>query len=518
MKNKFTFCKGISEQTTMACAKLLRTKIIHCQLLISFLLLSSNCFCQGIDNLWMMGYDSWAGLPWGGLNWDFSSPPVNIALHNRKMDFYETNASICDKSGNLLFATNGIWIENATDDTMQNGSGFNPGYLTSQYQQDGLPLPQAALIIPYPNDSTKYYLFHETVKNFNLGYPTEINFSAIDMTLDNGLGGLLIKDTLLFADTIAGSELMAAKHGNGRDWWLLQHKLNSDLFYSFLISPSGISGPYTQHIGIVRQTGYQAAFSPDGKKYASYNNNDDVEIFDFDRCSGLLSNYIHVNINDSMVGGGIAFAPGGRYLYASSAIYIYQLDLQATNVAASMQTVAIWDGTYSPNPPFAATFLLMQLARDGKIYINCQNGTLVMHQINYPDSAGLSCNLQQHSVLLPAFNAYSIPNYPNYFLSRDLGSPCDSLTNITEIKDNTIPIRINPNPAQNSFSLNYKLPYGRTAVATVYNTLGKEVMRKGLYWYFGYLQIDCSNLSDGVYFVEVKGEGVGGNAKLVIAR
>jgi len=477
-----------------------------------------NSFSQGIDNIWLMGYDTWAGPPWGSITWDFGINPVSILLQNRKMCFDATNASISDKNGNILFYTNGIWVANSNNDTMLSGSGFNPGTLTTQSYQYGLPLPQATLIVPFPEDSTKYYIFHETINNQTLGYPTEIKFSVVDMTLDNGLGGLAIKNNLLYADTIAGCELTATKHGNGRDWWLMQHKLNSDLFYTFLITPSGITGPFYQHIGVTRLTGYQSSFSKDGKYFASYNNTDDVEIFYFDRCTGLLSNYIHVAINDSMVGGGIAFSPNGRYLYASSSLYVYQFDLQATNVAASMQTVAVWDGTYSPNPPFATTFLLMQRAPDGKIYISCQNSTLVMHVINYPDSAGLACDLQQHSIPLPAYNAFSIPNYPNYFLGRDIGSPCDSLTAINDNVNNAIPIRINPNPAQNNFYLNYEIPYGKTAAATIYNTLGDEVMRKALYWYFGYLQIDCSSLSNGVYFIKVEGKGVSGNAKVVIAR
>ena len=241
-------------------------------------------------------------------------------------------------------------------------------------------------------------------------------------------------------------EITGVKHGNGRDWWLLTHKHQEQLFCSSLIGPAGISPPALQTIGLVRQSGIQAAFSSDGTMYASYNTLDDLEIFAFNRCTGLLSNYTHIDINDSMVGGGLAFSPNCRYLYASSVLYVYQFDLLASNIAASKQTVAVWDGTYSPAPPFAANFFLMQLAPDGKIYINCCNSTLDMHVINYPDSAGLACDLQQHSIHLPAFNAFSIPNYPNYFLGRDLGSPCDSLTDINTYTSTVIPIRVTPQP------------------------------------------------------------------------
>ncbi|MBL0072630.1 MAG: hypothetical protein IPP34_12865 [Bacteroidetes bacterium] len=41
-------------------------------------------------------------------------------------------------NGNILFYTNGIYISDATGDTMQNGSGPNPSVYTSWYP-DGLP-------------------------------------------------------------------------------------------------------------------------------------------------------------------------------------------------------------------------------------------------------------------------------------------------------------------------------------------------------------------------------------------
>jgi hypothetical protein len=491
-------------------------KILNCFfLLVIFIKLS---FAQGVNNLWVMGYGSIAGPPNGGINMDFIGGAPNISYIYRDMDIEVTNAVICDHSGNLLFYSNGKYIASVNNDTMQNGSGLNPGSFTDNYPY-GMPIPQGNIVIPFPSDTNKYYIFHETkVYATNFTKPLELLYSTIDMSLNSGLGAVISKNNTVIQDTLESGELTATKHANGRDWWLICHKAFSNKFYKLLITPNGMIVS-TQNIGTIRTDyGGSSTFSPDGIKFAHYNTDTDIDIYDFDRCTGTLSNYINIPINDTAVFGGIAFSRNSHVLYAASTKYVYQFDITASNIQATMQTVAVYDGFYSPNPPLATTFFLCQLAPDGKIYINCTNSTLDIHVINNPDSLGLACDLQQHSVHLPAFNGATIANHPNYFLGALPGSICDSLTSTHEIANNTIPIRINPNPAQNTFYLNYELPYGKTAVATIYNTIGEIVIKKNLYWYFGYLQIDCSNLSNGVYFVKVEAKGCAGSAKLVIAR
>ncbi|HRF38555.1 MAG TPA: hypothetical protein PK198_07190, partial [Saprospiraceae bacterium] len=71
-------------------------------------------------------------------------------------------------------------------------------------------------------------------------------------------------------------------------------------------------------------------------------------------------------------------------------------------------------------------FYLAQLAPDGKIYINSNNGVRYLHVINQPDSLGLACDVCQHCVELPSINALSLPNFPNYRLHHLEGSPCDT--------------------------------------------------------------------------------------------
>ena len=113
-------------------------------------------FSQGINNLWLLGYPG--GGQFGGMNLDFSSGSlVIIEDTTRKMDFNQTNAEICNKNGRLLFYYDGVWISNALNDTMANGSGLNPSAFTTSFANihNGLPLVQANLIIPFSSDSNR---------------------------------------------------------------------------------------------------------------------------------------------------------------------------------------------------------------------------------------------------------------------------------------------------------------------------------------------------------------------------
>lgn len=210
-------------------------------------------FSQGVNNLWLMGYASWAGTPWGGTNFDFAGGNLNVSYQSRVMNFNCTNGVICDRNGNFLFSSNGIWIANPANDTMENGIQLNPGIYTSQRDSFGLALPQANLIIPIPGDSNKYYLFHETSDDYGNSYCTlYLYYSIIDMSLDSGLGAVTQKNVILLNDSLTAGRLTACKHANGRDWWLVTHQNNTNRYYKFLITPFGILGPYTQDIGVVR--------------------------------------------------------------------------------------------------------------------------------------------------------------------------------------------------------------------------------------------------------------------------
>ncbi len=472
------------------------------QLIYLILLFPSLISAQGVDNLWRMGYENFSGPPLGGVNIDFNSGAPVISYHLRVINYDAISATICDTTGRMLFTTNGVYIVNSNEDTMMNGSGLSPSYFTTSVADYGSYIPQAALIIPFPNDPQKYYLFHNTIDD-SVAYSYKMYYSIIDMTLDGGLGAVTSKNNILKNDTLIPGGLTATRHGNGRDWWIVFHQAFTNLYYVYLIDPLGIHPYPSQQIGVnISFDAGQFCFSPDGSKLAQYGPYNDLDIMDFDRCSGILSNSIHVSINDSAAGGGVAFSLNSQVLYASSTSYIYQFDLNAANVASSKTTVAIWDTTYSPSPPFATTFYLAQLAPDGKIYLSCTNSTLDLHRIEYPDSLGLACQVCQHCVHLPAYNAYTIPNMPNYHLGPLDFSICDTITTTVHATEGKNQFDLFPNPARNKIYISTSknnLPEH----FSIYNMMGEQMsMNSNAINNGEYLEVDLSSLAPGIYIVE----------------
>ena len=117
------------------------------RVVVSFIFCSAITQGQGIDNLWMMGY----GGGGGGFNFDFSSGTRNINMAPRNLNFQTTSLTYCNEMGNVLFYSNGVYVANALDDTMMNGSGLSPSYYTTVVGWNGLFIPQAALAIPLPD-------------------------------------------------------------------------------------------------------------------------------------------------------------------------------------------------------------------------------------------------------------------------------------------------------------------------------------------------------------------------------
>lgn len=82
--------------------------------------------------------------------------------------------------------------------------------------------------------------------------------------------------------------------------------------------------------------------------------------------------------------------------------------------------------------------------------MSCANSSPYLHVINYPDSAGLSCGFCQHCISLPVLNAFTIPNFPNYYLGAEIGSSCDSLLNYHSELAVTDGLVVSPNPIHDS--------------------------------------------------------------------
>ena len=139
-----------------------------------FLLTVYFGFSQQEASNWYFGEN--AGIQF---NLDGSVSTLNNGMINTR----EGCSSISDNSGNLLFYTDGTIVFNQNHTLMSNGTGLFGDQSSTQ----------SAIVVPKPDDPNIYYIF--TVgSNQN---PTGLNYSVVDMTLDNGLGAVTQKNVNL---------------------------------------------------------------------------------------------------------------------------------------------------------------------------------------------------------------------------------------------------------------------------------------------------------------------------------
>lgn len=287
---------------------------------------SSISSAQSQANNWFFGSGS-------GIN--FNTLPPTVILGS-PISTTEGCSSISDANGNLLFYTDGITVWNSAHLVMTNGTGLW-GHPSST---------QSAIIVPLPGSSTIFYLFTTSEE-------TSIDpmaYNVIDITLNNGLGGVTVKNAPLRAQCT--EKLTATLHQNGVDYWILGHGSLSNDYYSYHLSPTGLDTvPLVSSIGVIvsnnrQKLGYLKV-GPCGNTLAAatweYSNNvSTVELFDFDPATGIISNALLLG-SFTVTNGvyGIEFSPDNSKLYATilDPGMILQYDLAAGSPAAIISSL-----------------------------------------------------------------------------------------------------------------------------------------------------------------------------------
>jgi hypothetical protein len=316
--------------------------------------------------------------------------------------------------------------------------------------------------------------------------------------------------------------LAACKHANGRDWWVTAQKFNTDTIFKILFTPNGIGSISTQHLNIpdIWYNVTQPTFSSDGSKFAmAYSNGGTVTehylyLFDFNRCTGMFSNPQIIDLSFGGIGWGLAFSPTGKYVYACASNYIYQIDADSLTV----NTVANYDGFLSPGPVCCATtFWNMYLAANGKIYITSGSGVEHLHEMNYPDSAGTACDVQQHSISLGYAQLRAVPNHPNYYLGCDstLGCPCLA-TSINEYSSHDFNFSLSPNPNNGNFKITYLLPQNKSGIFEMFDVNGRKVFSQVLPKWSTMQVIRLPEVANGVYSCAVTSDGYRMSKKIAV--
>jgi hypothetical protein len=362
------------------------------------------------------------------------------------------------------------------------------------------------VLLPYPGDNDKYLLIHQTGEPNLGGLSTELFYSIIDITMDSGLGSVISKNNVAITDTLLWG-ISVCRHANGRDWWICVFKNNSDVVYKLLFTNTGITSVSSQNLGFLPVPNgvvAQNTFSPNGNMLISttYDNpvdrNNSVILLGFDRCTGVFNTAVVIPVSTGTYLWGLAFSPSGQFVYTCTSNYIFQIDVNSLSV----DTVAVYDGFCFPNNPWCTTFFNMYLAANGKIYITSGSGVQHIHEMNYPDSAGMACDVQQHAINLNGVWSFrAVPNHPNYYLGAADGTVCDSLglnpVNETQILESTFGIK--PNPSNGLLTVMYILPQGASGKLEVFNTGGQRVFEKHLSPWSTLQELELTFLPQGVY-------------------
>jgi hypothetical protein len=331
--------------------------------------------------------------------------------------------------------------------------------------------------------------------------------------------------------------LTAVKHGNGRDWWLIFRRWDpftldpNNEYHSCLITPSGIMNYFVQNAGSgIRTGGGQISFNATGTQFCNSTWADLIELFNYDRCTGLISLNTTIQPEPTpppyfQITWSSAFSPNGRFLYVTTSgidtNYLYQFDLSAGNILNSRITLdTFYLPTVSPG--------VLKLAPDSKIYFSCayDNGVqfnypykdsvynyvnMNLSVINYPDSLGTACGYAPFSFYLGGKRTYyGLPNNPDYDLAPLVGSSCDTLVSI-----NLAPANIHPSelfvyyhPGWQTAFINAQRLIGHNYRLRVYDIRGEEVFSENGKLNPPYFtkNLNCALFAKGMYIVLLETE------------
>jgi len=497
---------------------------------------STSIFAQQNKNWILMNSGlqlNWTG---NGIIIDSVFPPYPYSCGGK-------TSSFSNDAGQLLFyqSANTIWNK---EFTLMEGAPDTSLFPNAPYM---FALLNDNFILPVANDTSLYmaYLAQGSANSFYPPFSSLIKYKVSPWY--NNLwqpydGKVLSTDTLFNGGGFLGSDaITAVKHGNGRDWWILYHTNFTDSFTIWRQEADGsLTGPLYQEIGPYQPLfGYdwmRLAFTPDGTKMALmmwFN----IWIYDFDRCTGQLSNPVvidtctncwddYANFNyASTQYYSIVFSPDGSKLYANRIDSLLQFDL--SNFPVSIQKETIWHSNVSLGNQNCHAIYSLQLGIDQKIYVGTytldainplalDSGNAYLGVIRSPNLSGVSCNFDRYGLYLNGYKSdMLLPSQINYDLGPWIGSPCDTLitTGLSELNP-TPKITLAPNPAQTEATLTWSGMQEGTFVLR--DMLGRAVLSEVLNTPSGSTRLDLSTLPKGIHLWQVLSAEYSKNGKLLV--
>ncbi len=355
-----------------------------------------------VANNWFFG--TFAGL-------DFSNGRPT-AITTGAMSASEGTISVSDKDGNLMFYSNGgnlpttgaIW--NRNHQVMLNGSLANSKACGSAFQ--------SSISLKQPGSNSRYFMFATDCRENNL--LNGLSYNVIDMNLDGGLGGVVQKDVSLIDYTT--ESVIAAKHANGKDYWIIVSKAETDTLYAFQFTRNGIEGVVKSKTGVVSsQDAGELKVSANGERLVFAGGSGGTHLYKFDNATGVISEPTTLNVS---YGYSAAFSPNCEFLYVLDFTQrkIFQYIVTAKNISATKTEIGSSSGFMGA----------MQNGPDGRIYIARRN-TPYLASIENPDLRGTACTFVNNGVALLSNSRFGLPNFPNDILGECSSYPEENVSN-----------------------------------------------------------------------------------------
>jgi gliding motility-associated-like protein len=396
----------------------------------------------------------------GGVGFDFNtgSPPTlltggftgYIPLTGTPSPFMEGTSSVSHRrTGALLFYTNGQDVYDNTNTIMTNGGGMNGNASSTE----------SSVIIPFPGDTNKYYIFtnggHTGGPNDGVG----IYYSVVDMTLNGGLGDVTGIKNVFVVDQDSSESIIATtmlRCDKKEGYWAISH--NGNEYFSIPITENGVGVLNTFSIGggayaAPSNLGYGSAMSPLGNKIAIFHG-DGIEITDFDRTTGVISNAQTFYSPTQVPFQGsydMNFSPDGTKLFVND----WQMDITNPSILGTTIQYRFADPQV-PNPNGAFSKFN---GPDGKMYVARFQKNVVAVATS-PNSYGPAVNYDDNAYSLGSnICSYGMQNLQEPFVLDNpnpdslFASFSDSiLTNCTDVLFTNTSDTLTPPPACSFFA------------------------------------------------------------------
>jgi hypothetical protein len=443
------------------------------------------------------------------------------------LNTFYSSATFCDKNtGELKFASNGWRLVNGDEQIVSNKLWF------SNIPHPGGPDSTTAnvmagpLFLPHPADSNKAYLFYGqyipyTIQSSSFKADKFFTYALLDIPTKS----LISKNNIVLSDTSSIGDIQACRHANGRDWWIIKPDIYSNKFFIGLLTPQGlqmnnvtISGaPYNLRVNT------SSKFNIQGTKYIHYNGglSRTVHEYDFDRCTGTLSNFVLHDISDSISpsDGSLAsmtISPDGSKFYfkrnASIFYNILQGFFQVDLATDSIRLIARYAGTPQIMPN-GKKMLFYEYVYDTVTSTVTQRS---ISEISNPNESFENLEIHHYKHTHPNANLGIAPsNFAYMRLGADTLSICDSLSVITKKSANKEPsgLVVYPNPANHQLNLTFEKSI--TGYVKITDALGKVVYSYNINNPIIELPIDIANFTNGVYYLSYRNKEVSIHKKFI---